>query len=282
LKTYTINNTTGELGPSGTTTLMATDSLKITTGYFCGEAAMCRVGSSDYYAILSNATASNVWKIRTIDINSTTGAIGNAWIDSLTICTKQAHVGLAGVHSRIERMGTVNAYYLIQVDHQAGVYFGTVGISAADGSIDNALIDSWDNTTNVSCSSPFVAVGGDIYAFTSTGVGSDGYLRTIEVDDTTALFIPTGAKDYRNEFEFNPVYSLPYYALGKISSVSSTNYQTSYILYEHRDTNAKLWLMSGSVIGELDEYGWAHKIWNVTFGKLWGIARSAVKKVFGL
>lgn len=282
VKTYTINNSTGELGPSGFATLAATDSLKMTTGYFRAEAAIGRIGLSDYYGILSTSTALNVWKLRTIDINSTTGAIGNAWLDSLTICTKAAHEGDVGVKSAVLRMGTVNSYYLVQANHQGGAYFGTVGISEVNGVIDDALIDTWDNTVNVTCSSPVLNVGGDIYVMASKGSGNDGYIRTIEINDTTAKFEPTNTKSYRDQFEFNPVYAESYNILGKLSSVASGNNQTSYFLFESRDSNFKMWLYTESALAELDEFGWAYKVWGLNPAKIHGAAISLIKKVMSL
>jgi hypothetical protein len=280
LKTYSINNSTGALGPSGVTTLHAQDSLKICTGNYIANAGMTRVGTSDYYAILTISHTAGTWKIYTIDINSTTGAIGNTWVDSVTVITGKA--GATGYRSKIERLGTVNSFYLAECIHQSGIYWATVGISAVDGSIDNALTDTWDATTLNTVPSPFYQMGGDIFVYAASGTGNDGYLRTIEVDDTTAKFIPVGTKAYRNTFEFNPAYAYHYGGAGRLSVVTSANYQTAYFLFYFQDGNGKAWLETNSVIAELDEFGWAHKIWNLTFGKLWGITRSAVKKVFGL
>jgi hypothetical protein len=279
LKTYSINSSTGALGPSGTTTIKAQDSLKITTGFFNSTASMTRVGSSDYYALLTESTAAGTYKIYTIDINSTTGNIGNAWVDSLTIATGKT----SGTSSKsnIARLGSVNNYYLAQMPSSSGTYWATVGISAADGTIDAAVTDSYDNTSISSNPSQFVAMGGDIYGYTVAGTGSDGYLRTVEVDDTTGKFIPSITKAVRDEVEFQPIQGYAGSGGGRLSYVESSSYQTAYYLFLYQSSKG-LYLGTTYVLGERDQFGWSHKIWGITPSKVWGSAAGLVKKVFGI
>jgi hypothetical protein len=279
LKTYSINSSTGALGPSGTTTIKAQDSLKITTGYFATTPSMTRVGSSDYYALLTESTAAGTYKVYVIDINSSTGDMGNAWIDSLTIVTGKTSGTSA--KSNIARLGSVGSFYLAQMPSSSGIFWATMGISGVDGTIDAAVTDSYDNTLISSNPSQFVAIGGDIYAYTVSGTGSDGYFRTIEVDDTTGKFIPSIVKSVRDEVEFQPREAYAGGGVGRLSIVESANYQTAYWLFCYQSATG-LFLGTTSTLGELDSFGWSYKVWGFNPSKVWGAAKSACKKILGI
>lgn len=279
LKTYTINNSTGEVaGSGGTTTLAAIDSLRICVSYFNTYHSLTRIAETDYYAVFGTGNASNRWTLRTIDINSTTGEIGNAWVDSLVFSETPA--SSSNLRARVYRMGTTNNY-LVNLPSQSGPNFYTLEI-LTDGTIAAAPTGSFLNTAHaLTTSNPMVKVGGDIYAVSGAEEGSDNYWFTFEADDTTGVFIPSSTNSFLDGFEYNYIGGVNY-SESEVLSVTAGNtlYQNSYIIYENV-LSGHLYVQTIRILGEPDSLGWGHKIWGITPGKINGVPSSSISTVYG-
>lgn len=133
--------------------------------------------SGDVYAIAEGAQG----KISTVNINSD-GSIDDSVIDTFQVS------GAAGTQPHLVKVA--NDVYAMAYSNSGG-YVTTVCINSA-GVIGDSAIDTLNYNTDSGGHPVILQVSGDIFAISHTGLGNDGFIKTVDIETTgTACSVVT-------------------------------------------------------------------------------------------
>ena len=136
--------------------------------------------AGDVYAIAYRGPGNDGW-LKTVQIASD-GQIGNTVIDALEFDTTYANdpdiVPVAGSYYAIAYRGPGNDGWLKTVE------------IASDGQITNAVIDSLEFNTNTGLDPDIFPISGDIFGIAYSGPGTDGWLKTVQIDSAGNIVNP--------------------------------------------------------------------------------------------
>ena len=182
---------TVRIASDGTITDPQIDTLEFDTTY--GLIAPIIPVAGSVYAIAYTGPGTDGW-LKTVQIGSD-GQIGNAVIDALEFETNYAYnadiVHVAGDFYAIAYRGPGNDGWLKTVEIQT------------DGQITNAVIDSLEFNTSNGLDPAIINISGDVFAIAYSGPGNDGWLETVQIDNTGTIVTPQ-----IDTLEFDTVYGL--------------------------------------------------------------------------
>ena len=148
--------------------------------------------SGDVYAVAYRGGGNDGF-VRTFNV-STSGTITSSAIDSLEYNTSDGrHPSMTHVSGDI--------YAIAYRSSGSDGFLTTIDIDSA-GNIENSVIETWEFDTSNGERPHIVPISGDIYAIAYQGAGDDGFLITVDIDNTgdiTASAIDT--------FEFDTTFT---------------------------------------------------------------------------